>query len=96
MEYYVQFMELKDEVWDPEQDITVSVPEYWIELRGINGRYRLDGRKKLSNMVKDAKERLELLKEVYPHINGFKIMKGVRFDDTTTLYKLSLARERCI
>jgi len=57
------------------------------DLLGSDGVFILDGRNNLNTMKADAQLRMHRLRFVQPHIIGYKIVKGTRFDDKNpTLY----------
>lgn len=58
------------------------------DLLGSDGVFILDGRNNLETMKADAQLRIHKLRFVQPHIAGYKIIKGARFDDNNPiLYK---------
>ncbi len=74
MRYYTQFL-------IPDAD---GKPQ---ELLGSDGVFILDGRNSLGGMCKDSIERASQLKNVQPHIIGFKIMKGKRFTESDEIHR---------
>lgn len=72
MKFYVQFTEVKD--------------NKIIEKIGSDGVFILDGRNNLRTMKCDAIERAYRLRNVQ-NIDGYKIMRGTRFDNSVCVYE---------
>jgi len=73
MRWYVQFTVSHDEV-------------EVVDVCGSDGIFILDGRNTLRTMKHDALERMYKLRNVCS-IDGYKIMKGERFDNSVCLYE---------
>ena len=56
-----------------------------VEQCGSDSVFILDGRNNIETMINDAYERMERLKPVQPHYNGFNICRGT-FSKHTILH----------
>ena len=73
MRWYVQFTVSHDKI-------------EVVEVMGSDGVFILDGRNNLRTMSQDAMKRMHKLRNVCK-IDGYKIMKGERFDNSVCLYE---------
>ena len=58
-----------------------------VHAMASDGVFILDGRNNLETMKQDSRDQMHALRNVQPHYLGFAIMQGVRFSDSTEVYR---------